>query len=113
MSAGNGDAAFQPHQLGQHFGAAHHGNALGARRHQFGIVALDRGRYHEHVGAGDVLGLVAHGDVDALVAQAADIGALGGIGALHGVAEIAQHLGDAAHADTADADEVDGPDLTR
>jgi hypothetical protein len=37
------DAALQPHQLGQHFGAAHHRNALRACRHQFGIVALDRG----------------------------------------------------------------------
>ena len=66
------------------------GNALGARRHQFGIVALDRGRHHQHIGAVDVLGLVADADRDALVAQPGDIGALGGIGALHGVAEIAQ-----------------------
>ena len=113
MGAGDGDAAFQPHQLGQHFGAAHHRDALGARRHQFGIVALDRGRHHQHIGAIDVLGLVADADRDALVAQPADIGALGGVGALHGVAEIAQDLGDAAHADAADPDEVDGSDLAR
>ena len=66
MGAGDRDAAFQPHQFGQHFGAAHHRNALRARRHQFGIVALDRGRHHEHVGAVDVLGFVADGDGDAL-----------------------------------------------
>src|SRR4030081_3438191 len=58
-------------------------------------------------------GLVADRDLDALVAQPADIGALGGVGALYGVAEIAQDLGDAAHADAADPDEVNGPDLAR
>ena len=52
-------------------------------------------------------------DRDALVAQALDVGAFGRVGALHRVAEIAQHLGDAAHADAADADEVDGADLAR
>ena len=59
VGAGDRDAALQPHQFGEHFGAAHHRNALRARRHQFGIVALDRGRDHKHVGAVDVLGLVA------------------------------------------------------
>ena len=113
MGAGDRDAAFQPHQFGQHFGAAHHRDALGARRHQFGIVALDRGRHHQHIGAGDVFGLVADRDLDALVAQPVDIGALGSVGALHGIAEIAQHLGDAAHADAADPDEMDGSDLAR
>ena len=113
VGAGDRDAALQPHQLGQHFGAAHHRNALGARRHQFRIVALDRGRHHKHVGAVDVLGLVADRDRDALVAQALDVGALGSIRALHRVAEIAQHLGDAAHADAADPDEMDGSDLAR
>jgi hypothetical protein len=56
---------------------------------------------------------VADGDGDALVAQAANIGALGNIRALHGVAEIAQYLGDAAHADAADPDEVNRSDLAR
>ena len=32
VRAGDGDAAFQPHQLGQHFGAAHDGKAGGTRR---------------------------------------------------------------------------------
>src|SRR6267378_1988989 len=58
--------------------------------------------------AANVLGPVADIDLDALVAQPGDIGALGGVGALHGVAEIAQDLGDAAHADAADPDEMNG-----
>src|SRR3989442_82490 len=41
------------------------------------------------------------------------MGALGSIRALHGVAEIAEYLGDAAHADAADPDEVNRSDLAR
>ena len=39
-----------------------------------------------------------------------DIGAVGEVAALHPVAEIVQHLGDAAHADAADADEMERAD---
>ncbi len=41
-------------------------------------------------------------------AQALDVGALGDVRALHAVAHAVQDLGDAAHADAADADEMDG-----
>ena len=51
--------------------------------------------------------------VDALVAQPLDVGALGLVGALHRIAEIDQHLGDAAHADAADADEMHRTDVAR
>ena len=54
VGAGDGDAAFQPHQLGQHLGAPHHRQALRARRDQFRIVALDRGRDHHHLGAAEI-----------------------------------------------------------
>ncbi len=73
VGAGDRDAAFQPHQFGQHLGAPHHRNALGARRHQFGIVALDRGRDHDDVGAVDILGVVADRNLDALLAQPVEI----------------------------------------
>ena len=59
VRAGDRDAAFQPHQLGQHLGAPHHRQALRARRDELGIVALDRGGDDDHVGAVDVLGVVA------------------------------------------------------
>ena len=60
-----------------------------------------------------ILGLVADVTVAPLLAQPLDIGVVGGVGALHRVAEIDQHLGDAAHADAADADEMDRPDVAR
>ena len=34
-----------------------------------------------------------------------------GVRALHGIAEIEQHFGDAGHADAADADEMDGAEF--
>jgi len=56
---------------------------------------------------------MADGHRDAGVAQPLDVGALRLVGTLHGIAEILQHLGDAAHADAADADEMDGADIER
>ncbi len=52
-------------------------------------------------------------DLNALVAQPGDIGILRSVRTLHRIAEIAQHLGDAAHADAADSDEVNRPDFAR
>ena len=61
----------------------------------------------------EIVRLVADRDGRALVAQALHVGDVGGVRALHRVAEIDQHLGDAAHADAADADEMDGADIGR
>src|SRR3546814_5716561 len=58
-----------------------------------------------------VLGAMPDRHVDAEVAQARHVGALGLVAALHGIAEIVQDLGDPAHADAADADEGDGADI--
>ncbi len=113
MGAGDGDAALQPHQLGQHLGPADHRQAQLARGEKLGIVALDRGRDHDDLGLAEILRLVADEGGDALVGEALDVGAVGGVRALHLVAEIVQHLGDAGHADAADADEMDGAELRR
>ncbi len=56
---------------------------------------------------------MADRNLGALVAQPLDVGAVGGVGALHRITEIHQHLGDAAHADAADADEVHRTDIAR
>src|SRR6185437_5302519 len=52
-------------------------------------------------------------DADAERAQALHIGAVGDIAALHLIAEVVQNLGDAAHADAADADEMQRADVER
>ena len=82
VGAGDGDAAFQPHQFGQHFGAPHHRQALGARRDQFRIVAFDRGRDHDHVGAVELSALWPIATLMPLSRRPLDIGAVGDIRAL-------------------------------
>ena len=48
-----------------------------------------------------------------LLAQALDVGVVAQVRALHLMAEVEQHFGDARHADAADADEMDGAELAR
>ena len=109
----DGDATLQPHQFGQHFGAAHHRQPLRACRQQFRIVGLDRGRHDQHPGVAEIAGGVADHDLDALLAQSLDVGAFGLVGTLHDIAEIDHHLGNAAHADAADTDKMHRTDVAR
>src|SRR5207237_10461560 len=75
------------------------------------VGLLDRGRDHHHRGVAQIVRVVADCDRYTLLAQALDDVALGDIGALHGIAEDAHHLGDAGHADAADTDEMDRADI--
>src|SRR5262245_61893967 len=52
-------------------------------------------------------------DLGTFIAQALDIAAIGGVGTLHGIAEVDEHLRDAAHANAADANEVNWTDVAR
>jgi hypothetical protein len=113
VHAGDRDAALQPHQLGQHLGAPHHRQAPGACRAELRVAALDCGRHDNDGSVPEILGGVADRDLGALVTQPLHVGRVGCVRALHRVAEIDQHLGDAAHADAADADEMDGADIGR
>ena len=113
VRAGDRDALLEPHQLGEHFGAANDRNAPRARRDELRIVALDGGGNDDHRGRAEIRRVVADEHRRALLAQALDVGVVAQVRALHLVAEIDEHLGDARHADAADADEVDGADLVR
>ena len=77
MRAGDGDALLEPHQFGEHFGAAYDRQALFARGDEFRIVALDRGRDDDHCGVAEMAGIMADKDRRALVAQALHIGVFG------------------------------------
>ena len=79
----------KPHQLGQHLGPAHDRQAALAGRGELRIVAPDRRRDDDDLGAVDVLGLVADEGLDALLRQPLDVVVVGGVRALHRVAEIA------------------------
>src|SRR5262249_22957997 len=113
MGPADRNTALEPHQLGQHLGAAHDRQPFGARRDELGIVALDRGRYHDHLRIAECSGGMADGNFRTLIAQALDVGAIRGVGTLHGVAEIDDPLRDPAHPDAANADEMDRPDVAR
>ncbi len=56
---------------------------------------------------------MAHKAGDALFAQALHIGIVRRIRALNGIAEFREHLGNAGHADAADADEMDRAGFAR
>ena len=78
-----------------------------------GLSRLDRRRHHDHAALAEVGGAVADRDRDAEAAQALGVGVLGDVRALHPMAEVVQHLGDPAHADAADPDEVDAARIDR
>ena len=84
--------------------------ALG-RGLDFRIAVLDRGRADDHRGIAEIVGRMADRDRDPGLAQLLDDIAFGDVRALHLVAEVVHHFGDARHADAADADEVDRADV--
>jgi hypothetical protein len=54
MRTGNGDVGFQPHQLGQHLGPAHHGQLAPPRLFQLRIARPDGGRHHDDGGLAQI-----------------------------------------------------------
>lgn len=113
MRAGDRHALLEAHQFGKHFGTPHDRQAPLAGRHQFGIVALDRGRDHDDLGGTEICRSMADMNLDTLLAKTQDIGIFGLVGTLHPVAEIEKHFGDAGHADAADPDKMNGTEFTR
>jgi hypothetical protein len=99
----------QAHQLGQHHGARHDRNMFFAGGDHFRIVGLHRGRRHHRVGAFDVFGgMAAACTLRAEIRPGARVARYCCRGRSRTrIAEVEQHLGDAAHAAAADADEMD------
>jgi hypothetical protein len=111
VRAAHGDRELQPHQLGQHLGAAHQRQALVAAGGHLDVVGLDRGGIDDGRRAFDIGRVLADEDPRAQLFQPLGIGAGLGVAALHGVADADHDLGDAGHADAADADEVHGAEF--
>src|SRR5690606_14813589 len=84
-----------------------------ARGGKFGITVFDCRRHDHDLRRAEIGRVMADRDGDALLAQALDIGVLGLVGALHAVAQRMQRLGDAAHADAANADKMHEADGLR
>jgi hypothetical protein len=111
MCAGNCDSLLEPHQLGEHLCPWHHRYLAGTRSDDLRIVGPDRRRDHHGVGRTDVLGGVTDDGADAELGKPPGRRAVGEIGTADRKAEIRQDLGDAAHAGTTDADEMNALDL--
>ena len=111
VRAGDGDAAFQAHQLGQHLGARHDRDLLLSGGDHFRVVGLDGGGHDQRVRAGNIRGGMADHHLDAFAFEAAGRRAGRYIRAADVEVEVGEHFGNAAHARTADADEVDVLDL--
>lgn len=76
MRPADGDRIAEAHQLGEHFGAAHHRQQLFARCDEFRIALLDCRRNDDDLSLTQVFSPVADIDFDALVAEALHIGAV-------------------------------------
>ena len=107
VGAGDGNPVAEAHQLGQHLGTAHHGNAQLTGSQQLGVVLLDGGGDHHHARLVHVLGTVPHEDMGPQGREPLCHRIAGQIGAGNLVALVGKHLGDPAHTGTTYADEVD------
>ena len=106
MGARHGDALAQAHQLGQHHRARHHRYPARPRGQHFRIIRPHGGGHHHRIGIGQMLFRVADIYRCAQFLEAFRGDAVAEIGTAHLIAKIEQHLGDAAHAGAADANEV-------
>ena len=111
MRSGDRDRLLQAHQFGQHFRPSDNGQQPFPGRFQLGIVALDGGGNDDDLGLAEIGRVVPDRDLHALLTQPQNVSVFSDIRALDGIAEIDQDLGDAAHADAADADEMHRPDV--
>jgi hypothetical protein len=113
IGARHRDAGPQAHDLGQHLGTAHQRQGQATGLVELGIARLHRRGIDHHMGVPDIFRAVADRHLDPHVAQAPDIGIFRRIRALNTIAQVMHDLGNAAHADAANTDEMDGADIER
>ena len=111
VRARDGDAVLHAHQLGEHLRPGDHRDLQAVGLEHLGVVRAHRGGDDDDLGVLDVGRVVTGGDAPAEHAQALGDRGRREVRAADVVAEVQQHLGDPAHADPADAHEVDALDL--
>ncbi len=111
VGAGDRDRFLHPHQLGEHFGAAHPRQAALGGGGEFGIVIADGSRADHDRGIAEIGRVMADRHRNAGLAQFLDDIALGDIRPLNGIAQLVHDFGNARHSDPADADEMDRSDI--
>ena len=106
VHAGNGDAVFEPHQLGQHLRTLNHGNLARLRLQHFWVFRVHCRAGDDHRRPGHVGRVVPFVNRRAQLRQPVSDGAALQIRAGNLHAQVEQDFGNAAHADAADTDEV-------
>src|SRR3546814_11629527 len=76
----------------------------------FPYTTLFRSR-DDHGRIAEIPGVMADHHLDAALPEPGHHIAVGDVGPLHRIAKVIHHIGDPGHADAADADEMDGPDI--
>ena len=102
-----GDALLQPHELREHFPSWDNWNIRGVGRHDFRVVLPDGAGNHHNLRAFDVFCLMAGIHFDAKGPQTLGDGAFFQIRPGYPETQVHQDFGDARHADTANAHEMD------
>ncbi len=103
------DGRLHPHQFGQHFRAPDPGQPPLDRGNDFRIVGLDRGRADDHLRVPQIVGRMADHHRDSDFSEPFDDIVFRNVRSLDRIAQLVHHLGDPRHADSANANEVDGP----
>ena len=107
VSPGDGDALLELHQLGQHPGTRNHLQIEPASLDDFRIVGLNGRRSDNQMAAVDVSGVVARVDGSPQTCETVRKWGQVKIRSAYRISQGQQDLGDAAHTDAADPDEVD------
>ena len=111
VHAGDGNAVFQAHEFRQHLGALDDRKLEAMRLGNLGIISGDGRTGHDGLGALDVLRPMALEDLRSQRYQPRRNRRMSQVGAADAVAKGEQHLGNAAHADAADAYEMNALNL--
>ncbi len=108
MRAGNRQRALPHPKGGEHLGAVPDGDVAAFGFFELGVVLQDSGGNNHHIGvqAIEVFGLLADEDLNARFAQLLGITAFAQVGAGNFHALILGNMGNAAHADATDTDEM-------
>ena len=107
MSARNGNALLEAHQLSQHQGARHHRNLARTRFDHFGVVGFDGGGSHHHIDPLHMGRIVAHKGLDPQRLQTLQRGTVRQVRARDAIAEVVQHLGNTTHSRATETHKVD------
>ena len=106
VAPGYGDAVFEPHELGQHFGSRNHRNLPLLGLENFYVVGTDSRRDHHDIGVGNIVGRMRRKDLSSQGLQPLRDSARLEIRAGDLVAQIEQELSNATHPDAADSHEM-------